>query len=199
MTTDPKLHDPHLHDPHVWAASLEGLFAQVWQRLVRGVADRRAPARHPTFATVSPNGWPEARTVVLRAADKAAAMLDIHTDLHSAKVASLSANTRAALHIWEASAHLQIRLAVSVTILSGDAVAAMWAKVPDPSRQSYGTRPPPGTPIADALAYDKPADPASFAVLRCAVLAMDVVHLGPQHRRAAFGRADGWAGQWLAP
>jgi len=86
-----------------------------------------------------------------------------------------------------------------VTILTGAAVAEAWARVPDPSRQSYGTRPAPGTPIAVALEYDKPADPASFAVLRCAVQAMDIVHLGPQHRRARFDRADGWAGQWLAP
>lgn len=186
-------------DPHPWAASLEGLHTQVWQRLVRGVGDRHAPARHPTFATVSPDGWPEARTVVLRGADKGDAMVEVYTDLHSAKVAALRANPRAALHIWEASAHLQIRLAVTVTILSGDAVAQIWAKVPDPSRQSYGTAPAPGQPIADALAYDKPGDPASFAVLRCIVQAMDVVHLGPQHRRAAFTRADGWAGQWLAP
>ncbi|MGR3701355.1 MAG: pyridoxamine 5'-phosphate oxidase family protein [Paracoccaceae bacterium] len=186
-------------DPHPWAATLEGLREQVWLRLVRGVADRRAAARHPTFATVSPAGWPEARTVVLRGADPAAAVLEVHTDLHSAKVAALRATPRAALHVWEASAHLQIRLMTEVTILTGAAVAEAWARVPDPSRQSYGTRPAPGTPIAVALEYDKPADPASFAVLRCAVQAMDIVHLGPQHRRARFDRADGWAGQWLAP
>lgn len=186
-------------DPHPWAASLDGLLAQVWQRLSRGVADRRAPARHPTFATTSPQGWPEARTVVLRAFDCDAKAVDIHTDLQSAKVASLRKTPRAALHIWDAAAHLQIRLQTSVTILSGDQVAALWARVPDPSRQSYGTRPAPGQPIADALAYDKPADPHSFAVLRCEVQSMDIVHLGPQHRRAAFTRADHWQGQWLAP
>lgn len=186
-------------DPHPWAATLDGLFAQVWTRLIRGVNDRHAPARHPTFATVSPQGWPEARTVVLRAADQTAAILEVHTDLHSAKVAALHVNPRAALHVWEASAHLQIRIMADVTILSGNDVAATWAKVPDPSRQSYGTTPAPGTPIADALDYTKPADPASFAVLRCAVQAMDVVHLGPRHRRARFDRAEAWAGQWLAP
>ena len=97
-------------------------------------------------------------------------------------------------------ATLSLAEAVDIpVILSGGAVAATWARVPDPSRQSYGTSPAPGTPIAEALAYAKPADPDSFAVLRCAVQAMDIVHLGPQHRRARFDRADGWAGQWLAP
>jgi hypothetical protein len=186
-------------DPQNWATTLEGLFDQAWLRLVRGVADRRAPARHPTFATVSPDRWPEARTVVLRAADRAAAMIEVHTDLQSSKVTALRANPRAALHIWEAGAHLQIRLSASVSILSGPEVADIWARVPDPSRQSYGTVPAPGQPIATALDYAKPADPHSFAVLRCAVQQMDLVHLGPQHRRARFLRADGWAGQWLAP
>ena len=35
---------------HPWAADLSDLYAQVWARLVRGVRDRRAPARHPTYA-----------------------------------------------------------------------------------------------------------------------------------------------------
>jgi len=186
-------------DPPSWVTDLPGLAAQVWARLVRGVGDRHAAARNPTLATVSPAGWPEARTVVLRAADPVAGTLDIHTDPRSAKVASLQANPRAVLHVWDPAAHLQIRAAVVVQLLTGEAVAAIWARVPDPSRQSYGTMPAPGQPIADALAYDKRPDAASFAVLRCTVQVFDVLHLGPQHRRARFERTDGWTGQWLAP
>ena len=186
-------------DPHPWATSLDTLHAQVWTLLLRGVKDRHAAARHPTFATMSPDGWPEARTVVLRAADPVAGTLDIHTDLRSAKVAALRGTPRAALHVWDASAHLQTRLTAIVTVLTGDEVAAIWAKVPDPSRQSYGTTPAPGLPIAFDLAYAKEPDAASFAVLRCAVRTIDAVHLGPSHRRARFERASAWAGQWLAP
>ena len=86
-------------DPQAWAADLTGLHAQVWARLLHGVANRQAPARHPTLATLSPDGWPEARTVVLRAADPVAGTLDLHTDLYSAKVAALRHCARAALHI----------------------------------------------------------------------------------------------------
>jgi pyridoxamine 5'-phosphate oxidase len=186
-------------DPHPWAASLSTLHAQVWTLLVRGVGDRHSPARHPTLATVAPDGWPEARTVVLRAADPAAGTLDIHTDLRSAKVAALRHAPRAALHVWDASAHLQARITASVTLLSGDEVAPIWAKVPDASRQSYGTAPAPGLPIAFDLDYAKHPDAASFAVLRCAVQTIDAVHLGSNHRRARFQRSTDWAGQWLAP
>lgn len=186
-------------DLHPWAADLTTLHAQIWTRLSRGVRDRHAPARHPTLATVTTAGMPQARTVVLRAADAGAATLDIHTDLRSAKVAELRANPLAALHIWDASAHLQTRIETEVAILSGTDVADLWANVPDASRLSYGCTPAPGAPIPTALAYDKAPDAATFAVLRLTVLAIDAVHLGPSHRRARFERATHWAGQWLAP
>ena len=186
-------------DPHPWACDLSQLYAEVWLRLTRGVHDRHAPARHPTLATVSPDGRPQARTVVLRAADKSAGTLDIHTDLRSAKVGDLRAIPFAALHVWDASAHLQMRLEGSVTVLTGQEVAAIWAGVPDASRLSYGSTPAPGQPIAQALEYMKGSDPASFAVLRLSVLTIDALHLGPDHRRARFDGINGWVGAWLAP
>jgi len=186
-------------DPHPWAADLADLHAQVWTRFTRGVRDRRAPTRHPTLATVTPNGLPQARTVVLRAADRRAGSLDFHTDLHSAKVTELRATPFAALHVWDSAAHLQMRLEGDVTILSGDDVTEIWARVPAPARLAYGSTPAPGKPIADGLSYAKSPDPAAFCVLRLRILAMDVVHLGTDHRRARFTRANNWAGQWLAP
>jgi pyridoxamine 5'-phosphate oxidase len=184
---------------HAWAADLEQLHAQVWERLVRGVHDRRAAARHPTLATVAPDGLLEARTVVLRAANVTAASLDVHTDVRSAKVTSLRANPSAVLHVWNTSAHLQVRIEARADILTVDSVSEIWARVPDLSRQSYGTLPAPGHPISDALAFVKHADPEAFAVLRFSVQAIDALHLGRHHRRARFERTRGWAGQWLVP
>ena len=186
-------------DLHPWAADLSDLHAQVWARLVRGVRDRRAPARHPTLATVTPDGKPQARTVVLRTADKGAGTLDIHTDLHSAKVAGLRHTPFAALHVWDAAARLQMRLEATATILTGPDAAVVWAGVPDASRQSYGSQPASGRPIAEALDYARQPDPASFAILRLTVQTIDALHLGPHHRRARFDRHAGWAGIWLAP
>ena len=182
-----------------WFETLDGLRAHVWHHLLQGVANRDSAARHPVLATQSLDGWPEARTVVLRAADEQSGTVEAHTDLFSDKIASLRNLPRAALHVWEAEDRLQIRLSLSVEIQSGEAVAALWARVPDHSRQSYGVTPPPGTPIARALDYDKTPDPASFAVLRCTVQTIDAVHLGPVHRRATYRRDDGWTGQWLSP
>ena len=186
-------------DLHSWASDLTELHAQIWARLVRGVGDRRAPTRHPTLATVTPDGRPQARTVVLRAADKHAGSLAVHTDLHASKVRDVRFAPRAALHVWDASAHLQIRLDAQVTILTGQDVAAIWAGMSEPSRRSYGTSPAPGQPIAGALDYHRAADPASFAVLSLSVQTIDVLHLGPNHRRARFDRGTNWEGVWLCP
>lgn len=187
------------HDPHPWAATLEGLQHEVWTRLIRGVHDRRAAARHPTLATVAPGGAPQARTVVLRGADRATARLRVYTDVQSAKVAELRARPEAALHVWDSGAHLQMRLSASAAILTGEAVADLWGQLSDGARLAYGSDPAPGRPLPDALAYRKQPDPAAFAVLELALQEMDILHLGPQHRRARYTRADGWAGEWRAP
>lgn len=182
-----------------WFETTQGTWAQLWHTLARGVADASHPARRPTLATVSPEGWPEARTVVLRTATPDAAEVTAHTDLYSDKMQSLANAPRAALHVWDEDQQLQIRLQAEVTIQSGAQTRALWAKIPDHARQSYGVTPPPGTPIENALDYQKSPDPATFAVLICRVIHVDAVHLGAVHRRVSFSRARHWDGQWLSP
>ena len=178
---------------------LQAFLTEAWQHLVRGVADSRAPARFPTFATVSPNGKPQARTVALRAASRSAAVLEVHTDIATEKVTALQHSPFAVFHVWIPRADLQILLSVSVEILTGAAVDVQWAKVPPASRVSYGTVPTPGAPIPDDYAYEKPADRGRFAVLKCHLMKIELVHLGVRHRRAAYVSENDWAGTWLAP
>ena len=94
-------------DPHPWARELGTLYDHAWHRVIRGVRDRHAPARHPTLATVSSEGLPQARTVVLRKADRTSGRLEIHTNLFSPKVVELKATPDAAPF---AVVHLHIRL-----------------------------------------------------------------------------------------
>lgn len=186
-------------DPHPWARELGTLHAHAWHRLTRGVHDRHAPARHPTLATVSVEGLPQARTVVLRKADRASGSLEIHTNLFSPKVKELRAQPVAALHVWDSTSRLQIRLQVEAMIAHGDQVTEIWSKVPEASRTAYSTNSVPGSWIPEALAYESTPDEAAFAVIRLDIRAMDLLHLGPAHRRAQFSREDGWVGRWLAP
>ena len=182
-----------------WFETTDGIWKKVWSALGQGVSDASRPARLPTFATVSPDGWPQARTVVLRSADRKAGRVAVYTDLFSDKIRSLRAQPRAALHIWDPKEDLQIRLQAEVTIISGPDTRLLWDQTPDHAQQSYGVIPPPGTPIENALAYGKTPDPDSFAVLDCTITAIDAVHLGADHRRACFSRVGHWQGQWLSP
>ena len=111
----------------------------------------------------------------------------------------LQATPFAALHVWDGSAHLQIRAEAEVTIASGNAANDIWMGVPERSRSSYGGEPAPGSVIDDSLAYARQANPDRFAVLQLHIVALDVLHLGKDHRRARFERALTWKGVWLSP
>ncbi len=137
--------------------------------------------------------------MVLRSADPKKAELTVHTDLRSPKVTSLRSTPFAELHVWDSSAHLQMRLEAQVTVLSGPAVSQVWASLSDAAREGYGSLPTPGETIPESLAYSRQPDPACFAVLRLKLLAMDALHLGTQHRRARFERTTSWVGRWLSP
>jgi len=156
--------------------------------------------RLASFATTAPDGTVALRHLVIRAADRRAAQIDLHTDARSAKVAQIVANPAAALLLWCPDVAMQIRANGHAQVLTGDAVRAAWDNMPGDARLNYGTTPAPGTPIRDPGAFDRHAHRDRLAVLRLSIDALDVVILSdPQHRRAVYTGADGWAGRWVAP
>jgi pyridoxamine 5'-phosphate oxidase len=183
-----------------WYTELATTFDEVWRELARGVADRHAAARHPAVATVGRDGGGEVRTVVLRAADRAAGRVAFHTDLAATKVAEIRAAPRLALMVWDAHLRLQIRLRATAEVHTGAAVADVWAELSEAERANYGGAPTPGTPLAAPEDHEAGADPRRFAVVRCALDEIETLHLGPdRHRRARFTAAAGWRGTWQAP
>jgi len=144
-------------------------------------------------------GFPTQRTVVLRAADRLALEIEIHTDALTPKVEELSENNKAALHVWIRKSMLQLRLEVCFDVLTGLEVADRWNAVPPASRISYGTQPIPGQPIRGPFNYEKPAEQARFAVLRGQVQQIEVLYLGTKHQRALYKRIDDWCGYWISP
>ncbi len=183
-----------------WSKTLPGFLDRTWAEIARGVADAQSPMRYVVLATKNLEDGPEARMVALRGANRTDGTVQVHTDIGSTKVAELRADPRAALHLWDPEAQLQLRLRGNMTITTGAEVTKTWAKVPPLSRPSYGVTPAPGTPIPSSDAYDRAPNEAQFAVLTLTIAEFDTVHLAPDyHRRALFSRHDGWQGTWRAP
>ncbi|MBB5720597.1 pyridoxine/pyridoxamine 5'-phosphate oxidase [Loktanella ponticola] len=178
-----------------WFETLNGTQDMVWDRLCTS-ADNNALV---ALGTISVDGLPEVRTVVLRHADRATRTLEIYTDLQSDKITSLRAHPNASILLWDDATSLQIRVQAKVAILSGPQVLDRWAAVPDHSKISYGITPAPGQIIPDSTAYTKTPNADVFAVLSCEATHIDAVYLGDIHRRAAFSQVGDWAGNWLAP
>ncbi len=187
------------------ADDLDATLAEAFRLLARGVADRRHGFHTPTLGTIGLDGTPALRTVVLRGFDAAARTLRIHTDARSAKVAELAQQPRAALHLYDAGAQVQLRIAGEATIHAADAVAeAAWAGSRSFSRMCYAIEPGPGTPIPQPIAapLDPEAGRAQFRVVLLHATALEWLWLdsaGHQRARFAWDAAGMCDATWLVP
>ena len=173
---------------------LAALERHLWDRLARAAGDGADAWRHVALATAGPDG-PEARTVALRAADRAAGTVEVHSDARTPKVAQIGADPRAQLLLWDETTGEQLRVSVRMEVARAD--PARWAAVPAEARGNYGTEPAPGTPIDGPDDFRREPARAKHAALVGRVTAMDAVMLATDpHRRA---RLEGGRWRWVAP
>jgi pyridoxamine 5'-phosphate oxidase len=112
-----------------------------------GVAEPNAMV----VATVGGDGWPAARTVLLKGYD--AAGLRFFTNTASAKATELAANPRATLVFPWHPAHRQVRVTGTVERLPDDVVAAYFATRPRDSQLGAWASPQ-STVVADRAELD---------------------------------------------
>ena len=170
-----------------------------WAQVSRGKADKKSPARHPTFVTSSLNGLPNARTLVIRRSDRKNNQIEFHTDTASSKMLALEENPCAGIHIWLPKVQLQIQMDVVVEVKVGDITIPNWRYVPTNSKIAYGTIPSPGTVIESPFDYDYAPDQKRFAVLVCHIQSIQLLLLGVKHIRAHYKKTTNWKGEWLSP
>ena len=170
-----------------------------WAQIYRGKADKKSPARHPTFVTSSADGFPNARTLVMRRCDQKNNQIEFHTDNASSKMFALKENPRAGIHIWLPKVQLQIQMDVIVEVKVGDITIKKWRNVPTYSRVAYGTIPYPGSVIEGPFDYDLAPDQKRFAVLLCDIQSIQLLLLGVKHIRAHYKKKTNWQGEWLSP
>ena len=184
-----------------------------WRLLTRGAADRRSPVHTPVVASVSPAGTPDARVMVLRAADRAAATLRFHTDARSPKAAELDGRAVSVL-AYHPGESVQLRIAGTARVVrDGAQVDTIWRASTPFARRCYLVEAAPGTPL-DAPGSGLPAAiegrapievelvpaRANFALMMVDIAVIDWLHLAQTgHRRAVFRAVDGWAGEWVVP
>lgn len=186
---------------------LDHVLETAWRLILRGVADRREPFHTPTIATVTPEGRPAVRTVVLRGASQADLRLRFHTDRRSSKLRDLAADPAIAVHFYDPRRKIQIRIDGTATVHHDDTQAReAWERSRPFSRACYRVDPAPGSVIAapDALAPDAFAEPdafKNFARVEIAVGSLEWLYLAVAgHRRARFDWRDGEAtAVWLVP
>ena len=182
---------------HPWS-DLDATLSAVWDRLSAAPDDRKSPLRLPVLATAGTGGGAEARTVVLRAADRSSARLAVYTDADSGKVAQIAADDRGTLLFWDPGAQLQIRVRASFAARPG--TAEEWRIMSDDGRRAYGGQPPPGHVIAAPEVHSPVQDVEKFIVLDSQVIEIETLILTRlRHYRARFAQVDGFRGQWLAP
>lgn len=193
---------------------LDTVHARVWDDIETAAQDPGHPYRQLTFGTVYEE-TPDLRTVVLRAADADARVLQFHSDRRSRKVEALHDNDRIAWHVWDPDSLEQVRLYGSATVHLDDEVAdSLWDAQSPGSLSVYPRPTAPGTPIDapdDGLRPAVKSDPITeedvasgrqyFAAIRTTIDRLEWLHLHPDgHYRARFEYAsDGVEGTWVVP
>jgi pyridoxamine 5'-phosphate oxidase len=187
----------------------------VWNAVVRGKADRRHPFHHPALATVSADGTPAVRTVVLRHADRDAPEIGCHTDARSPKVAEIAVRPTTSWLLYDPGARLQLRVSGPTRVLtSGPEHAEAWRATRVFSRRCYlaphapstaAEGPDPNLP-ADLIDANPSAERSeqgrdAFAVVRTSVASVEWLHLAAAgHARGRFVyTGKDWTHEWLRP
>jgi pyridoxamine 5'-phosphate oxidase len=187
---------------------LDGTLRHAWACLARGVKDRRSPFHTPTIATLGLDGRPRMRTVVLRAVDGAAKSFRFHTDIRGLKVAEIAADSRVALHVYDARGKFQLRMEGRAEVLAeGPITDAAWDGSRMMSRACYATQPAPGTQIDAPNGFSLPeseveidAGRENFSAVIVSVERVETLYLDHAgHRRAVFDLAADGSGMWLTP
>ena len=170
--------------------------------LERALSERGDDLRNVQLATVSVDGRPHIRTVVLRGLERAPLVLEVHSDARAGKVRDIvEGRNRVSVLAWSSAEQLQLRFEGSATIHHDDAIArARWIALSEGGRKPYGLRADPGSAITSPSdqAHLPPNEQArQFVVLRIGVASIDVLRLGDHGAQSrAFRRFDDQA-RWV--
>lgn len=183
-------------------SQLDAAENMAWDMLEKGAASAKQAFHTPVLATVTADGAPQARTIVMREADRDTLMLRGNTDQRAPKAHQIANDSRVQLLFYDASAKVQIRVTAHADLITQGATRTeAWATSMPGSKVCYLAQGAPGTDqdaptsglpdYADQgqrVAPDKlEAGMKNFAVILFSVEAIDWLYLDSNgHRRAQF-------------
>ena len=178
--------------------SLEKTLIDAWNALSNAARDRHSTFHLAKIATVTPDGRPTQRTVVLRDANADTRELRFHTDTRSDKVAEISNNPAVSLISYDPATKVQIRIDGHATVhVDDDIASAAWSATQDFSKACYLAPDAPGTNVESppaAPVYKPDADHAAyehFCAVTINVERLEWLHLAAQgHKRAMYEWRD---------
>ena len=156
------------------------------------------PFRYFTLSTVSPEGLPEARIVVLRHFDAVNYQFKVYTDARTPKIAALEKNNKAELLFYDHRKLMQIR--VQAECVEQQADALLFSQQHEGAQKDYTTAVPPGTPLKGMDQLDYTTE-NHFTVLTFKAQQIDYLRLKrPNHQRAVYTRTEEqWNGSFVSP
>lgn len=194
--------------------TLDDIRERIIAMWLAAVRDRHG-ALHTPVVTSAQDSVPAPRIMVLRDVAADGARFRFHTDVRSAKAASIGAGAPVSILGYDPESRVQL-IARGIGIIESDGPVAdlAWAASAPSSRRCYLAAHAPGTPVEVATAglpdhllnraptqAESQAGRANFAVLLVEVQELEWLLLTScGNRRAVFTRkGEDWHGQWITP
>lgn len=188
---------------------LNEIDAAAWAELEKAVSEPASAFRYLTFCSVDEQGKPQARTIVLRRADKLMRVMEFHTDTRSLKWQEIAANPYVTVLGYCAQTRLQLRLQgrVEPYDAESDVAQAIWSRLPAHTQKTYAGGPPGGARACDDIkaisAAEEAEGKANFGVLIVHASSLDWYQLHKEQNQRAFFTYDNSGAlvdsQWVNP
>ncbi|PHI21654.1 hypothetical protein CEQ90_02255 [Lewinellaceae bacterium SD302] len=191
----------------------EDLWQAAWQLLTRANKDRKHAYRTATVSTVTPSGYPSARTVVMRNANRENFTLRLYTDRRSHKVAQLEKTPRLHWLFWDPKKQIQFSGVGEVVFWPPDQARELFIQLPKHGRKAYATVIGPGEParektdglppnwsVLELEETDYAAE--NFLVVETRLFKVDLLYLDREcgnQRLNAQRSGDDWKLNWMVP
>ncbi|WP_239447427.1 pyridoxamine 5'-phosphate oxidase family protein [Parasphingorhabdus marina] len=190
---------------------------KAWELLSEAVSDRRSPLHMPAIGTVTEEGLPSQRIMVLRSADPEKRQLRFNTDARVSKVRDIGNGAPVSVLGYHPEAKIQLRLTGTGHIhRDGPRADAAWDQASLYGQRCYLAEPAPGSAVEEATSglpadiegrkpTEEQVEPAraNFAILLVDVVRIEWLYLAHTgHRRAAStwdSRTGDWQHEWLVP